>query len=127
MLVSLEARVPLLDHRLLEYAATMPAGLKLEGRSGKAILRRAMAADLPPAILARRKMGFGVPLGAWFRGDLASYARDVLVGREASARGIFAPHAVSALLDEHMSGRRDRSAHIWALICFEEWARQWHR
>jgi asparagine synthase (glutamine-hydrolysing) len=127
MLVSLEARVPLLDHRLLEYAATMPAGLKLEGRSGKAILRRAMAADLPPAILARRKMGFGVPLGAWFRGDLASYAQDVLIGREASARGIFAPHAVSALLDEHMSGRRDRSAHIWALICFEEWARQWHR
>jgi asparagine synthase (glutamine-hydrolysing) len=125
MLVSLECRVPLLDHVLMEYVATMPSGLKLRDGSGKAVLKAAMAADLPAEILGRRKMGFGVPLATWFRRDLAGYARDLLLEPAARARGVFAPAAVAQMLDDHRSGRRDHADRIWALVCFEEWARRW--
>jgi asparagine synthase (glutamine-hydrolysing) len=128
MMVSLEARVPLLDHVLMEFMATMPVGLKMREGAGKAILRRVMAADLPEDVLSRRKMGFGVPLGAWFRRELAGYARDVLLDRRTRERGVFDPRALAALLDEHQAGPRDRSAQIWSLLAFEEWARRWwHR
>jgi asparagine synthase (glutamine-hydrolysing) len=125
MAVSLEARVPLLDHLLMEYVATMPSNLKLRGGSGKDILKRAMAADLPGEVLHRRKMGFGVPLEVWFRRDLATYTREVLLSSRARERGLFETKAVTRLLDEHQSGRRDRSEQIWSLLCFEEWARYW--
>jgi asparagine synthase (glutamine-hydrolysing) len=125
MLVSLEARVPLLDHVLMEYVATMPSRLKLADGSGKAIFKRAMGDALPPDVLTRRKMGFGVPLGSWFRNELRDYARDTLLGARARQRGLFAPAAVEGLLDEHARGRRDLSASLWALVMFEEWARRW--
>jgi asparagine synthase (glutamine-hydrolysing) len=125
MLVSLEARVPLLDHVLMEYVATIPSSLKLDRGQGKAIFKRAMAADLPDEILNRPKMGFGVPLAAWFRRELADYTRETLLSRQARHRGLFAPAAVEALLTAHGHGRRDRSAQIWALLSFEQWARQW--
>ncbi len=125
MLVSLEARVPLLDHLLMEYVATMPSALKLRDGTGKAVLKRVMADDLPAEILHRPKMGFGVPLETWFRRELADYTRDVLLDTRAEQRGIFEPRAVAALLDEHAAGRRDRSSQIWSLLCFEEWARRW--
>ena len=125
MLVSLEARVPLLDHVLMEYVATMPSGLKLAAGAGKAIFKRAMGDALPPDVLTRRKMGFGVPLGSWFRNELRDYARDTLLGARARQRGLFAPAAVEGLLDEHARGRRDLSASLWALVMFEEWARRW--
>jgi asparagine synthase (glutamine-hydrolysing) len=125
MLVSLEARVPLLDHVLMEYVATMPSRLKLADGAGKAIFKRAMGDALPPDVLTRRKMGFGVPLGSWFRNELRDYARDTLLGARARQRGLFAPAAVEGLLDEHARGRRDLSASLWALVMFEEWARRW--
>ena len=125
MLVSLEARVPLLDHLLMEYVATMPSRLKLADGSGKAIFKRAMGDALPPDVLTRRKMGFGVPLGSWFRNELRDYARDTLLGARARQRGLFAPAAVEGLLDEHARGRHDLSASLWALVMFEEWARRW--
>jgi asparagine synthase (glutamine-hydrolysing) len=125
MLVSLETRVPLLDHRLMEYVARIPSRLKLSAGRGKVIFKKAMAPDLPPQILQRGKMGFGVPLGVWFRRDLADYVRDTLQGPRARARGIFEPRAVAHLLAEHAAGPRDRSARIWALLMFEEWARRW--
>jgi asparagine synthase (glutamine-hydrolysing) len=124
MLVSLEARVPLLDHLLMEYVATIPTALKLRQGTGKAILKRAMAPDLPGETLGRRKMGFGVPLAAWFRRELAEYARDVLLDSRTRQRGLLAPAAVARLLDEHAAGR-DHSSRIWALLCLEEWARRW--
>ncbi len=124
MLVSLEARVPLLDHRLMEFVATIPASLKLREGTGKWIFKRAMAESLPAEILERRKMGFGVPLERWFRGTLGQYARELLLSPRARHRGIFAPGAVQALLDEHQAGR-DRSSQVWSLLCFEEWARRW--
>jgi asparagine synthase (glutamine-hydrolysing) len=125
MAVSLETRVPLLDHVLMEYVATMPTALKFKEGAGKVILKRAMAGDLPAGILERRKMGFGLPIASWFRGELTDYVRDVLDGRRTRQRGLVDPRAVSALLDEHQGGGRDRSGQIWALLALEEWARRW--
>ncbi|HET8579225.1 MAG TPA: asparagine synthase (glutamine-hydrolyzing) [Methylomirabilota bacterium] len=125
MAVSLEARVPLLDHRLMEFLATIPSSLKLREGSGKYLLKRAMASRLPPAILARRKMGFGVPLAAWFRAELREMTHDLLLAPRTRQRGIFRPSWVEWLLRTHEAGRRDCSARLWALLCFELWARQW--
>jgi asparagine synthase (glutamine-hydrolysing) len=125
MLVSLESRVPLLDHVLMEYAATIPSAWKLSDGQGKAVLKRVMADHLPREVLHRRKMGFGVPLGAWLRGDLGAYTREILLDARTRRRGFLAADGVAALLDEHASGRRDRSTQIWSLLCLEEWARVW--
>jgi len=125
MAVSLESRVPLLDHRLMEFVATVPSTLKLRNGRGKYLLQRAMAQDLPEAILTRKKMGFGVPLGAWFRGELRDMTRDVLLGARARQRSIFRGSEVENLLATHDAGRRDCSARLWSLICFELWMQQW--
>jgi asparagine synthase (glutamine-hydrolysing) len=125
MAVSLESRVPLLDHRLMEFVATVPSTLKLRNGRGKYLLQRAMAQDLPGEILTRKKMGFGVPLGAWFRRELRDMTRDVLLGPRARQRGIFRMSEVEGLLATHDGGRRDCSARLWSLVCFELWMRQW--
>ena len=125
MAVSLESRVPLLDHRLLEFVATIPSSLKLKGGAGKYILKRAMASRLPSDILSRRKMGFGVPLGAWFRGELRDMTHDLLLDPRTRQRGIFRPSWVNRLLRDHDSGRRDCSARLWAMLCLELWMRRW--
>ena len=125
MLVSLESRVPLLDHVLMELAATIPTPLKLAGGEGKRIFKRALADRLPADVLGRRKMGFGVPLGRWFRNELGSFAREVLTDTRTRQRGVVRPEAALALLDAHQRGGRDLSATIWGLISFELWARQW--
>jgi asparagine synthase (glutamine-hydrolysing) len=125
MLVSLEARVPLLDHRLMEFLATMPSRLKLHRGAGKVILKRLLAADLPAEIVRRPKMGFGVPLAGWLRRELAPWSREVLLGRPCRERGWLEPRAVARLVDDHCGGGRDRSAQIWALLCLENWARRW--
>jgi asparagine synthase (glutamine-hydrolysing) len=124
MLTSLESRVPLLDHVLLEFAATIPASLKLRAGVGKHILKRAMAPYLPAEILTRRKMGFGVPLAAWFRGGLRDFATELLTDGRTRRRAIFRPAGVEALLADHAAGH-DRAAQIWSLICFELWCRTW--
>jgi asparagine synthase (glutamine-hydrolysing) len=125
MLVSLECRVPLLDHKLMEFVATIPTALKLRAGVGKHILKQAMAPLLPPEILTRRKMGFGVPLGTWFRTELRDMTRDLLLSPRARQRGLVRPQAVEALLAAHDSGRRDHSPRLWALVCLELWSREW--
>jgi asparagine synthase (glutamine-hydrolysing) len=125
MAVSLESRVPLLDHRLLEFVATIPSSLKLNHGAGKYILKRAMSSRLPSEILTRRKMGFGVPLGAWFRGELRDMAHDLLLDPRTRQRGIFRPSWVEGLLHTHETGRRDCSARLWAMLCLELWMRRW--
>jgi asparagine synthase (glutamine-hydrolysing) len=125
MLTSLEARVPLLDHVVMEHAARMPPGLKLRDGRGKHVLKAAMARYLPGEMLNRRKMGFGVPLATWFRKDLKDFTRDVLLDARTRQRGILRPEAVARLLDAHVAGRRDYSSQLWSLICFELWCRQW--
>jgi asparagine synthase (glutamine-hydrolysing) len=124
MLVSLESRVPLLDHSLMEFVATIPSSLKLRNGTGKQVLKRALADSLPAELLHRRKMGFGVPLAAWFRHELSEMTRDLLLSPKFRARGLFKPKAVEALIESHASGR-DCSPQLWSLICFELWGRQW--
>ena len=125
ILVSLEARVPLLDHALAEFVATMPSRLKLHAGSSKYLLKRAMAELLPPEILHRAKMGFGVPLGRWFRNDLAEHAREVLLDGATRRHGLVDVAAAEGILGEHRAGKADRSAVIWALVCLELWCRTW--
>jgi asparagine synthase (glutamine-hydrolysing) len=124
MLVSLETRVPLLDHVLMEHVATIPEGLKFRAGAGKHILKQAMRDLLPREVLGRPKMGFGVPLAGWFRKELKGFTDEVLLDARLRQRGIVRPETVRQLLDLH-GGGRDQSARIWALVCFELWCRTW--
>jgi len=123
MLNSLEVRVPLLDHRLVEFMARVPSGLKMRGNEHKHLLKRAMRDVLPHRILTRKKMGFGVPLRHWFRGEWMDYARDVLMDRRTRDRRLLDPKFVESLLGLHRRGLRDFSGKIWLLLFFEEWCR----
>ncbi len=119
---SLEARVPLLDHKLVEFAATIPPELQLRDGRAKHVFKRAMRGTLPDAIIDRPKHGFAVPLDRWFRGPLAEFATDLLLSRRSRERGIFEPAYVEALLDRHRRGR-PLDLQLWTLIEFEQWCR----
>src|SRR5262249_44290299 len=119
MLNSLEARVPLLDHELLEFAARIPASLTFRQGEGKYIFKQRLRDLLPPPLLARRKMGFSVPLIHWFRSDLYGYVRDVLFSRRSLERGFFNQLSIERLLTEHRHGLADHSTTIWQLLVFE--------
>ncbi|MEM9386304.1 MAG: XrtA/PEP-CTERM system amidotransferase [Pseudomonadota bacterium] len=114
----LEVRVPLLDHEFVQWSAQLPASLKLRGREGKYVLKKALEPHLPEDVLYRPKMGFGVPLGQWFRGPLAGYLRDAITGTELKDTGLFDPASLRRLVDEHQSGRREHTAVLWALLMF---------
>jgi asparagine synthase (glutamine-hydrolysing) len=122
---SLELRSPLLDRRVLELGTSLPERLQLSGRRGKGALRRAFAADLPEEVTGRSKMGFGVPISAWFRDELRPLAADVLLDARARQRGQIRPAAVKRLLDEHVSGRVDHGHRLWCLVMLELWQRTW--
>jgi asparagine synthase (glutamine-hydrolysing) len=121
MATSLEARVPYLDHELVEFAFRLPERLKLRGLVGKWILRRAFRSRLPASILRRRKSGFSVPIAAWLRKELAPMAHDLLSPDRLHRQGLFDPAAAGALLDEHLAGRADHARLLWALLMFQMW------
>jgi asparagine synthase (glutamine-hydrolysing) len=121
MATSLEARVPYLDHELVEFAFRLPERLKLRGLVGKWILRRAFRNRLPAGILRRRKSGFSVPIAAWLRGEMAPMARDLLARERLHRQGLFDPAAAGALLEEHLAGRADHARLLWALLMFQMW------
>jgi asparagine synthase (glutamine-hydrolysing) len=123
MAVSLEARAPLLDHKLMEYAARLPASLKMRGREGKYIFKRAIADFVPAEILQRPKQGFGVPVDRWINEQLRGRIRETLTETSARQRGYVESRYVNNLLDEHERGRRDHSARLWALFMLELWHR----
>lgn len=123
MAVGLECRSPFLDHHVVELAARLPMDLKLRGRQGKWILQETFADLLPASIRTRRKMGFGVPLDAWFRGELKSLLMDILLAPQTLQRGYFQPDAVRALVQQHLDGEADHSHRLWALLCLELWQR----
>ncbi|HEV8620376.1 MAG TPA: asparagine synthase (glutamine-hydrolyzing), partial [Nitrospiraceae bacterium] len=118
---SLEARCPFLDHELLEFAQQIPATLKLKGRTAKYVLKRALEGLVPSEIIQRKKHGFGVPVGHWFRTSLKDYVRDTLLSADALHRGYFREEALRHLLEEHQSGRRDHGHRLWTLLTFEIW------
>ncbi len=119
---SIEARVPLLDHPLVEFAATIPPELQLRGETGKYLFKRAMEGILPAETVHRAKRGFAVPLARWFRGRLAGAVRDLLLSRRARERGLLAPAAVERLLTLHARGR-DLDLQLWTLMSLELWCR----
>jgi len=125
MAVSLEARSPFLDHHLVQFASQIPSNLKMKRSSSKYILKQALRGILPDSIIDRKKHGFGVPVGAWFRGELSDYIRDVLTGEKASRRGIFDVEAVYAMLDAHQNNKADLGQSLWTLLTFELWMQQY--
>jgi asparagine synthase (glutamine-hydrolysing) len=122
---SIESRVPLLDNQVIDFAASLPARLKIRDGRRKHILKEALRTLLPDEILARRKQGFGIPLGTWFRGGLTGLFADVLDAPRTRQRGYFEPGFVARLLHEHLSGGRDHTLRLWQLLVFELWHRQY--
>ncbi len=117
----LEARVPFLDHELVELAARAPSSLKLRGRRKKHLLKEAVSDLLPPSIIDRKKAGFNVPVNAWLAGELRDTARTILDPEAIEASGFFRAEEVSRLLREHQEKRADHSYRIWGLLCFQLW------
>jgi asparagine synthase (glutamine-hydrolysing) len=123
MAASIESRVPFLDHRLVEYTARLPERMKIRGRDTKWILREAMKGILPAEILTREKMGFPVPIGAWFRNEFRHLIDEYVLGERAAARNLFEPKFLQNLAAEHQSGV-DHTQRLWFLVNFEMWSRQ---
>jgi asparagine synthase (glutamine-hydrolysing) len=119
---SIETRVPLLDHKLVEFAATIPPELNLHNGTTKYVLKQAMRGILPEEIIDRPKQGFAIPLGYWFRGKLGAYVRDLLLGESARRRGFFNGSYIEELVAQHERGR-NLDLQLWTLISFELWAR----
>ena len=125
MAYGLEARSPFMDHRVVELAAQIPRPLKLRGRRGKRILVETFADLIPESIQTRPKMGFGVPVGEWFRGELREMLCDTLLDPRCLQRGYFDPTEVKRLIDEHTSAQWDHSSRLWLLLVFELWHRRY--
>ena len=123
MAVSVEARVPFLDHRLVEFAASLPASVKVTSLGTKALLRRALRRDLPAATLRRRKRAFLVPLRRWLDGDLREMLGDTLTASAARSRGLISPAATERLLQAHRQGQADHTRALWTLLTLELWLR----
>jgi asparagine synthase (glutamine-hydrolysing) len=121
---SLEGRSPLLDHELAQWAARLPERYKQRGKLHKVLLKQAFADLLPPAIATRGKQGFGIPLGAWFRGPLAPWARDIILDPSARIASLFQPAPLAALLNAHAHGQTDHGKRLWTLLMLELWLRQ---
>ena len=117
---SLEVRVPLLDHKFVEWVSGLPSSMKLKGQQGKAIFKSSLEPHLSNDILYRDKMGFAVPLARWFRGPLKDKLRASLFDGELSATGIFDNNYLEQLFNQHQSGQRDNSASLWSLLMFNE-------
>ena len=124
MAYALEARSPLLDHELMEFAAAIPADLKVDGREKKWVFREALREWLPTDILDRPKQGFTVPIGHWLRGELHDLAREVLLDRGSLGRGYFRAEAVESMLERHSAGADEETKRLWALFMFELWHRE---
>jgi asparagine synthase (glutamine-hydrolysing) len=124
MATSLEARVPLLDYRIVELALNLPAHLKLNGQETKVILRRMMAKRLPEAVLNKPKEGFSIPMKHWLRGELRPLMSDLLAPDTIRQRGYFNPKTVARWQTEHISSQANHSHRLWALMVFELWHRQ---
>lgn len=121
---SLEVRVPLLDHELVEWISGLPSQMKLRRREGKYVFKKALEKHLPAEILYRPKMGFGVPLARWFRRELRDRVRKSVLDSTLSESGLFEQRFLERLVDEHQSGLRDHSSSLWSLLMFEAYQRR---
>jgi asparagine synthase (glutamine-hydrolysing) len=121
---SLEVRVPLLDHKLMECAAGIPARHKLRGGEGKYILKQTLNGMIPEDVLSRRKMGFSVPLARWLRRELKPMFEDRVFRKDAFIAGLFEPEPIRTWWSQHQSGIRDYSHFLWALLVLECWGKR---
>src|SRR5205085_8126109 len=121
MAVSLEARSPFLDHHVIEFAASLPEGLKLRRLTTKYLLKRALRGLLPRENLTRGKMGFGIPVGHWLRGPMQGFLRENLLSEKSARRGLLRPEAVRRLVELHTRGERDHTHQLWTLLMLELW------
>ena len=122
---SIESRVPLLDNELIDFAAALPSTMKIRNGRRKHVLKEAVRTLLPAGVIDRKKQGFGVPLGVWFRGGLTDVFSDVLRSSRTRQRGYFEPAFVDRLVDEHLTNKRDHTLRLWQLLVFELWHRQY--
>jgi asparagine synthase (glutamine-hydrolysing) len=124
MASSLEVRSPLLDYRIVEFAANVPSRLKRSGSTGKLLLKEVAESFLPDVIINRRKTGFGLPVGQWLRTELRHLLDAYLLDDVARRRGLFEASAVQQIVNDHTNGRRDWSSRLWALLMLEMWFRE---
>lgn len=127
MAVALEVRVPLLDHRLVAFAWSLPMHMKIRGGETKWLLRRVLDRHVPRALIDRPKAGFGVPVDAWLRGRLRDWVEDLLSEKSLREAGLVAPGPVREAWHEHLSGRRARGAELWTILMLQAWWRRWGR
>lgn len=125
MSVSLEGREPLLDHRLIEFAARLPESYKLQGSITKQILKNIVHEYVPKDIMDRPKMGFGVPVFRWLRGDLAHYVHEYMKPADFNKHGLFKPEGVKYIMDRFQAGDRNYNSLFWYLLMFQMWHRRW--
>ena len=125
MAVSLEARVPLLDHRVVEFAWSLPRHMRVRDGQGKWILRRVLDRYVPPALTERPKMGFGIPVDRWIKGPLRDWAEDLLSPTALAEGGLLDPAPIRHAWDEHLSGTRNRTTELWSVLMFQAWRRRW--
>jgi asparagine synthase (glutamine-hydrolysing) len=124
---SLEARAPLLDHKVVEFAASLPTDRKIHGSESKVVLRAVAKTLLPARLIDRPKMGFGIPLNEWFKGGLGDVYADLVLAGDAAIRDHMDQKVAASLLNEHRSGTHTHGHRLWELLMFEQWARTWAR
>jgi asparagine synthase (glutamine-hydrolysing) len=124
MAVSLEVHSPYLDHRVAELAARMPVAMKIRGGTGKRILRKLLYREAPAQLFERPKTGFGIPVGQWIKGPLREWAEDLLDPAALRSQGWFDPEPIARRWRDHLSGRRDSTQALWAVLMFQAWLRE---
>jgi asparagine synthase (glutamine-hydrolysing) len=124
MAVSLECRLPLADHRVVELASRLPLRLKIHQGQGKVLLRRILDKYVPRELIDRPKMGFGVPIADWLRGPLQEWASELLSPARLSEGGLLDPRPIEQAWKEHLSGRRSRHIELWSVLMFQAWRRE---
>jgi asparagine synthase (glutamine-hydrolysing) len=125
MAVGLEGRVPLLDHRVVAFAWTLPRHLKVRDGRGKYLLRRVLDRYVPERLIDRPKQGFGVPIDAWLRGPLRDWAESLLARDRLADGGLLRPEPIERMWREHLSGARNWQAPLWTVLMLQAWRERW--
>jgi asparagine synthase (glutamine-hydrolysing) len=121
MSTSLESRIPLLDHRIVEWAWSLPESLKLDATIGKKVMRDLLYTYVPKKLLDRDKQGFGIPVGLWVRDELKDWANNLMSQENLQKTNIFHPKKITALWEGHRDGKIDQQHHIWSILSLQSW------